>query len=429
MGKRVGDFGVRVRGALPLVLLTCTLCSIGGRSVSSQAATPQIVTEVWVHDVPGPPQGDSWDSALSSVVGLLAGQAGIYPDVMVCASPFSGGARSCASVCWDLQGDATLGGRQRSTQCRQPIRVSLAAGDPRLQIEVFEIDGNPASPRTRAAIARGDVANPSSCPHDRPCEMSTPQGPVVLSFSTQTAAAPAPPRPPARRQAGADCEPPSPTWEPRHLTPELGGLHGPYATVDEAMKNDSAGIFAWQLTGPEVKFSGTGTREYGFVILRDTRRQKGGYYTTPPVPSSVAPSAGRAPQFPWSDYTASRLKAFVGSCEKLEDFTIAATVHTHPFPLYWGWEPFFIDNFSMDDFNQAIQLKTDAKSPAPHFEKIFMINARDRAVRVFEPRADDRQNMFTADEKSSYSIFVSRNEKWLGLIKRVTPVGYYPAPQ
>jgi hypothetical protein len=45
------------------------------------------VTAVWVHDVPGPPQGDFWHPVAEHILSSFTGPASIYPNVEVCARP------------------------------------------------------------------------------------------------------------------------------------------------------------------------------------------------------------------------------------------------------------------------------------------------------------------------------------------------------
>jgi hypothetical protein len=101
-------------------------------------------------------------------------------------------------------------------------------------------------------------------------------------------------------------------------------------------------------------------------------------------------------------------KAFDGSCERIQDFTVAADVHTHPLSGFWGLKP-SVNNFSMNDFRQAIQLKTkdyplntgemipigssvytiETRNLVPDLEKMFMINERDSQIYVFAPQLSD----------------------------------------
>jgi hypothetical protein len=382
------------------------------------------VTDVWVHDVPGPPHGDFWDPPSEHLLGAFVNPASIYPDVMLCARQYGGGKPTCTAVCWDLQGDTKLGGSQRSKECQRPLRITLPAKEHRMQLRVSEMNRLGDRVWEQAIIAEVGVTDPAACPHRKPCEMKLAKGSLVLSFGAET-----PARSVATSPSPKSCEQPSQTWSNGDLYPQLKGLHGPYASVDAAVIE--AGNYAWQRTGPVVKFMHTGTSEWGFLILRDKRQAKGGYYTTPPVRSSVEPSAGQPPRFPWDDYATSGEKALSGSCETLANFTVAATVHTHPFPITWGWDPFFIDNFSMDDFNQGVQFKNylpdDLKNLMPDFEKIVMINARDRKVRTFSPLPGDR--MFEDSEKSSLGILVQRNERYQRYAERVRVIFEYPEPK
>ncbi|MBL8270113.1 MAG: hypothetical protein JNL55_27195 [Steroidobacter sp.] len=409
-------------------------------ALSLSARAQQLVTDVWVHDVPGPPQGDFWDSTISSALGLFSGKAGIYPDVTVCMRPFAGGDRSCTSVCVDLQGDATLGGDGKSTACRRSLRVTLPAQDPRLQIEVLEMDNVESTPRVHAIIAQVGVTDAAACPHAKPCRMDLPTGPLVLSFATQSVK-PAQASPTVQTDAAAssppaNCEPPSRSW-----TDWNKGLHGPYKSADEAMVSDAAGAQAWRNTGPRATLWGVKDVEWGFVILRD-RRDGTKYYTTPPVRSSSQTSQ---PKLQWVDYLASLGKAFDGSCARIQDFIIAANVHTHPLSPFWGLIP-SINNFSMNDFAQAIQLKNKYYPPdntdvirigstdhriqtrllVPDLERIYMINANDGIVFTFAPRSGDPK--IEDSQIVTDAVAVLYNEIWRKYARdksRVWAVGVY----
>jgi hypothetical protein len=144
-------------------------------SVTWAQGVQEVVTDVWVHDVPGPPTGDFWHPAILN--GL-----NVYPNVMVCLRPMVGGSRSCAAVCRNVQGDTKLGGRLRSKECRRSLRQVLRSGDPRMQVEVFDMNDVFGQPRFHVVIARVGVTDPSACPHVRPCEMRMQKGSLVLSF-------------------------------------------------------------------------------------------------------------------------------------------------------------------------------------------------------------------------------------------------------
>jgi len=146
----------------------------------------QVVTHVWVHDVPGPPQGDFWDPAAEHLLSTFTNPASVYPDVMVCARPATVAAPHCSTVCWDLKGDSHGDGKHRSTECRPSLHVSLVPGDPRMVLEVLEMDHDGEGARVHAIIARNVVVNdPSRCTDDRPCKWASSQGALALSFSTQ----------------------------------------------------------------------------------------------------------------------------------------------------------------------------------------------------------------------------------------------------
>lgn len=455
--------------------------------LSTGAGAQELVTEVWVHDVPGPPTGDFWDSALASAFGLFAGKAGVYPDVMVCMRPFPGGIRSCTSVCVDLQGDTTLGGSGKSTACRRPLRVTLPATDRRMQIEVLEMDNVDSSPRVHAVIAQVGVTDPATCPHEKPCKIDTPKGALVLSFSTrsrtgaaanvgsagqmatsaQTAAAndaaaitqmdatpqtgtgtlatrTAQTTPTTQTDAAAASPPPGCVPPSRRWTNPDSGLHGPYPTAHDAMWYGGAGRIAFDKIREKTFYT---QAEWGFVIVRD-RRDPTKYYTTPPVPSSVPWSLSEPPKMQWTDYIASLGKAFDGSCARIRDFLIAANAHVHPYPGVWGLED-TIDNFSMADFSQAVQIKNkygfSASGPyenvligstgymvktqdlVPDLEAIYMINERDSRIYLFVPRLGDPE--IKPDHIVSDPVRVRANAEWrqYGLPEnnRVTIDGLY----
>jgi hypothetical protein len=148
-------------------------------------ALQQSVTAVWVHDVPGPPQGDFWDPVSEHLLSAFTHPASIYPDVMVCARPLQIAKPHCASICWDLKGDSH-GNGQPSTECRQSLHVPLVPNDPRMLLEVLEMDRDGDRARVHAIIARNVVvSDPSRCTDDSPCRWNTPKGVLVLSFRTQ----------------------------------------------------------------------------------------------------------------------------------------------------------------------------------------------------------------------------------------------------
>lgn len=207
------------------------------------------------------------------------------------------------------------------------------------------------------------------------------------------------------------------------------------------MVNDAAGARAWSNTGPHATLWGVQDIEWGFVIVRD-RRDSTKYYTTPPVRSSAQ---GNQPKLQWVDYLASLGKAFDGSCARIQDFIIAANVHTHPLAPFWGLMP-SINNFSMNDFAQAIQLKnkyyppgnTDAvwigsteyrietRNLVPDLEKIYMINAHDGVVFAFTPHIGDPK--IEDSQIVTDAMAVVYNEIWKKYARdktRVWAVGVY----
>lgn len=170
--------------------LAVTLLFVAGPAGAQ--ALQEVVTDVWVHDVPGPPQGDFWHPASEHLLSAFTNPASIYPNVMVCARPLTAATPQCSSTCWEMKGDSH-GNGQPSTECRRPLRVRLVPNDPRLLLEIVDMDHDGDRARVHAIILRNiGVTDPSLCPHDRPCRMSFPQAPnmakgtLVLSFSTET---------------------------------------------------------------------------------------------------------------------------------------------------------------------------------------------------------------------------------------------------
>ena len=186
----------------PWLALTMLLVTgpVGAQTVQ------EVVTDVWVHDVPGPPGGDFWDPAAEHLLSTFTNPASVYPDVMLCARPASVAAPHCTKVCWDLKGDSHGDGKHPSTECRQSLHVPLVPSDPRMVLEVLEMDHDGESARVHAIIARNVVvSDPARCTDDQPCRWSSSHGALVLSFSTQVRGAlgiPPPPSPPAAPTAG-----------------------------------------------------------------------------------------------------------------------------------------------------------------------------------------------------------------------------------
>ena len=164
--------------------LALTLLLVAG-PVGAQTLQ-EVVTAVWVHDVPGPPQGDFWDPAAEHLLSTFTNPASVYPDVMICARPARIAAPRCSSICWDLKGDSHGDGKNPSTECRRSLHVPLVQNDPRMVLEVLEMDHDGDRARVHAIIARNvPVSDPSQCTDDHPCRWISSQGALVLSFSTQ----------------------------------------------------------------------------------------------------------------------------------------------------------------------------------------------------------------------------------------------------
>jgi hypothetical protein len=396
--------------------------------VASSQGAGEVVTEVWLHDVPGPPTGDFWHPAGALNVFNLRS---VYPNVVVCARPFLGGSSSCAPVCMSFEGDTKLGGKLKSTECKRPLHLVLPATDQRMQIQVYDMNNVPGQLRIHAVMARVGVTDPATCPDAKPCEMPMQKGSLVLSFATASGTS----APAAAAPTSGKCQQPSKQWA---NLDSPSGLHGPYSSVEDAMGHDEAGGIAW---------ANTATAEWGYVIVRDGGQKSGGYYTTPPLHSSSDSGVGITPRFTWDNYESSFAKAFVGMCANKANFYIAATVHTHPLPIPGEQLLGFINNFSEPDFNQAIQ-KTNVAGPpaslfceadtssqtaptssaAPSgFEKIVMINENDGNVRTFTAQAGD--SVIPNDQISSISLFVRFNHLWRCYANRVKVIGQYHRPQ
>jgi hypothetical protein len=386
----------------------------------------KVVTAVWVHDVPGPPKGDFWHPAGAfNVLNLKS----VYPNVELCAHPYLGGERVCASICWSFEGDAKLGGRLKSKECQRPLHLVLPASDRRMRIEVTDMNNVLGQPQFHATIAQVGLTDPSTCPDAKPCELVMPKGSLVLSFTLAATTAPA-----AAAPGSGKCQEPSTQWPHQQ-----SGLHGPYTSVEDAMNRDAAGGLAFQWTD---------SAEYGYLIVRDRTQKSGGYYTTPPALSSQLPGPFITPRVTQEDYERSLANAFAGSCANAENFYIAATVHTHPPPVLGEQLLAFIDNFSEPDFNQAIRAtkvpvpsagtapvcKTltsaaAASSAAPSaFEKIVMIDKNDGKVRTFTAQSGDR--VIPDDQISSISLIVRFNQLWqcYSNPNRVKVIGHYNSP-
>lgn len=192
-------------------------------SVAGAQTLQESVTDVWVHDVPNPPEGDFWHPVISHLFSSFTHPTSIYPNVMVCARPLTLATPHCSSICWGFKGD-THGNGQPSTECQQQLRVRLVAGDPRMLLEVLDMEREGS---VHAIIARNiEVPDPSHCPNDKPCRLTLPQGEnhargtLALSFSTEVhgalGAAPAPYVPGASGPSGggaAQARRP-PAWQP-----------------------------------------------------------------------------------------------------------------------------------------------------------------------------------------------------------------------
>lgn len=209
------------------------------------------------------------------------------------------------------------------------------------------------------------------------------------------------------------CEQPLPDWLDRHKGTDPKGLHGPYPSVEEALR--VPGSLALQLTS---------SAEYGFLVMRD-RNAPGKYYATAPVRSSQGAVANAFhPFIEPEDYNRSFTQSLKGSCIDQNHLHLSALVHTHPDVLTAP------KNFSMEDFNQAIGF-IPLRSPMffiagqpvhSAFEKTVMIDAGDRCVRSFIPMTGDE--VFSKAELL-LGPFPSLLDKYDKYTQRVKKVGCY----
>lgn len=160
---------------------------VAAAPAESQVVVQETIKSVWVHDIPGPPSGDSWDSAIG---GLFRGGGfrSIYPDIRTCVSQ-PNGRGVCAAVCPDAQTDREIGGDKTkinmSEQCVRSLNgargLPLTPNDPRVRVFLYEVDPQGLDPqRTIATVL---VDDPAKCKPD-PCSYPQPRGAVVLSFDT-----------------------------------------------------------------------------------------------------------------------------------------------------------------------------------------------------------------------------------------------------
>ncbi|HEY2035734.1 MAG TPA: hypothetical protein VGG96_01885 [Steroidobacteraceae bacterium] len=202
--------------------LVLTLLLLGGPAAAQ--SLQESVTDVWVHDVPGPPQGDFWHPVSEHLLSAFTDPASIYPNVMVCARPLTVATPHCSSICWELKGDSH-GNGQPSTECRRTLHVRLVTNDPRMLLEVVDMERAGDGARVHAIIARNiAVGDPSSCPHAHPCRLNLPQGintargTLALSFGTEVhgvLGSPAAPSSPTA-SGGGSATPANgtPAWQP-----------------------------------------------------------------------------------------------------------------------------------------------------------------------------------------------------------------------
>lgn len=181
----------------------------------------EVVKAVWVHDVPGPPQGDFWHPVTEHLLSAFTDPASIYPNVELCARPFRVATPHCTAVCWEFKGDSHGDGKHASTECQRALHVGLIPGDPRMVLEIIDMERAGDRAVAHAMIARNiEVPDPSHCSDERPCKLSLPQGyntargTLSLSFSTEVhgvLGASSPPASPAPAPAGGSAAPGSGT--------------------------------------------------------------------------------------------------------------------------------------------------------------------------------------------------------------------------
>lgn len=172
----------------PWLLVTLLLVSVPAGAQTLQES----VTEVWVHDVPGPPQGDFWHPVVEHLLSAFTDPASIYPNVEVCARPLTVATPHCTSVCWEFKGDSHGKAGQSSTECQRPLRVRLVPNDPRMLLEVIDMERVGDRAQVHTIMVRNIVVpDPSHCSNEHPCRLNLPQGyntargTLALSFSTQ----------------------------------------------------------------------------------------------------------------------------------------------------------------------------------------------------------------------------------------------------
>lgn len=171
------------------------------------------VTAVWLHDVPGPPVGDFWHPVAERLLSSFTDPASIYPNVEVCARPLTVASPHCSSVCWEFKGDSH-GNGQPSTECQRPLRIRLLPNDPRMVVDVIDMERVGDGAQVHAIIVRNiEVPDPSHCTDEHPCRLTLPQGynkargTLSLSFGTQVhgvlGASPSPSSPAAPSSGGS----------------------------------------------------------------------------------------------------------------------------------------------------------------------------------------------------------------------------------
>ena len=207
--------------------LVLTLALFAGPA-AAQTLLQESVLHVWVHDVPGPPQGDFWHPVAEHLLSSFTDPASIYPNVEVCARPLTVASPHCSRVCWEFKGDSH-GNGQPSTECQLPLRVPLVPNDPRMLLEIIDMERRGDRAQVHAIIVRNIVVpDPSHCPDDHPCRLNLPQGintargTLALSFGTQVqgvlgrpeASPPSAPLAPGSGGSAAAPASTTPAWQP-----------------------------------------------------------------------------------------------------------------------------------------------------------------------------------------------------------------------
>ena len=277
------------------------------------------------------------------------------------------------------------------------LKVSIAAGTARPGTVVGFRVRRAASPAGAliAAVWEGTAAIESKNPLDA-------QGALFATIARGAPLDPDPNRPflvvdvpSVAVTKPVHCEQPLESWLKRQLGNFPAGLHGPYDDLQAAVLQPGS-IVALQMTQDPDFFGWSYQGEHGFLIVQDRRALSGGYFVTPPVPSSQS-GLGRqvdGPKFPFEDYYESFKTGFQDSCADEEHFAVAASVHTHPGAFGRG------NQFSRLDFEGSLASfflpgADNAVWGAPDnvlytaMEAAVMLSEGDLCVRTYVPEPGD----------------------------------------